>query len=332
VSAYRDQVTAAVGAVRIRGPVAYVWLGRRSRRVPRAVLAKLDPIECRRHLVALLREELYVSFYCTGAPVPSRWGAAAPGRAALELRAKLSSANTGHGSWEPGWIVERGEGDEAIVVAPRLRVRVPMASCRVDRGGGVVSGAGVSVRVPKELPALSPGFFMMVSDAPFDAAFGAGVVRVYWHITSNGAPPLARSLTTRLNAEGIPFRLKLADHHDLFDRCDAAVLYLHGEDFPSVKSLLGATADSLRAHLHPRVPALTLELAPGVGLAESPGPGRSFGISRCAVVAEGIVNAHERGIRGVSARAAFVMEHLRANGIEIDAPYREPSLSGHHVL
>lgn len=329
---YRDQLAAAVGAVKILGPARYAWLGRRSRPLPRSVLARLDHTDCRRQLVASIREDLYASFYCTGAPVPARSGNAETARADPELRAKLSNANTGHGSWDPGWIVRScGEG-EVVVASPRVRVRVSAADCRVDGAREITSAATVSVRLPKELPGLSPGFFMVIGNAAFDVAPGAGVVRVYWHVAAGGAPALVRTLTTRLNAESVPFRLKVADHPALFDRCDAAVLYLRVDTFRSLGPLLHKAADSLAARVRPSIPAFTRRLAPGVGLAESAGTGQSFGASRCALLAEGIVSVHEQGVRGVSARAAAAIQHLAANGVEIDAPYLEPSLSGRHVL
>ena len=48
--------------------------------------------------------------------------------------------------------------------------------------------------------------------------------RVYWNVTSTGAPALVAEVTARLNASGSPFRLKVADHRFRLDRCDAAVL------------------------------------------------------------------------------------------------------------
>jgi hypothetical protein len=332
VSLYRDQVQAAIGAVEIHGPARYAWLGRRSRPLPRSLLVKLDRADCRRHLVASLREELYASFYCTGAPVPARWEMTPPVGADPHLRSELSNANSGHGSWEPGWTVDRRADGQGIVCMQRVRVRVPVVDCRVEHGGEIAAGAAVSLRMPKELPALSPGFFMVVSDAAFDVASAVSVVRVYWHITATGAPALVHGLTTRLNAESVPFRLKLANHPALFHRCDPAVLYLRADSFGSVKQLLREVADSLCTRLHPRIPAFTLRLAPGVGLAESPGPGQSFGVSRCALLAEAVVDAHEQGIDGASARVGVAIGHFAANSVEIDAPYRDPSLSGCHVL
>ena len=185
---------------------------------------------------------------------------------------------------------------------------------------------------PKELPALSAGFFMVVGDAAFDPSPHRVLVRVYWHVAPTGAPALVSALTSRLNAGNVPFRLKVANHPARFDRCDAAVLYLCGDTFQTLRRMLHEVAASLAAHLRPRIPALTLPLAPGVGLAESASMGESFGMSRCRLLAQAIVDADELGIDAPAARLTAVIDHLAENGVAIDAPYREPSVDGRHAL
>jgi hypothetical protein len=167
-----------------------------------------------------------------------------------------------------------------------------------------------------------------VGDAPAEAGSPAAVVRVYWHVGPAGAPALMRALTARLNAEEVPFRLKVADHPFRLDRCDAAVLYLPAAAFPALRETLEGLAAGLTAHLRPRIPAFTLRLAPGVGLAEDDGAAESFGTRRCRLLAEGIVRARAEGVPAVAA----VAERFAAAGVSLDAPYRDPSLSGRHVL
>jgi hypothetical protein len=302
VSRYRDQVAAALAAVQIIGPTQYAWLGRRSRRLSAALDLALDDAERRRHLVSCLREELYHSFYCHGRPVAARWGAPQPPFADPTLLDALSQANRGRGSWDSGWTVERVDSGEVVVADSRLRVRVGAADCRV-------TDAAASVRLPKELPALSPGFWFAVSDAPA----GRSDVRVYWNVTYGGAPTLVEALTLRLNGDGLPFRLKVADHRSRFERCDAAVLYLDAEVFGCVRPTLREIAAAAR--LDPAVPSFTLELVPGVGLAEDD-DGESFGARRCALLADAIVLGDD------------VAERFAADGVDIDAPYR----AGRHVL
>lgn len=331
VSRYHDQVGAALGAVTIRGPTRYAWLGRASRPLPASLDAELDEPARRAYLVSCLRAELYSSFYCHGGPVPARWGEPEPVSADPWLVDAMSRANTGRGGWEPGWAVERLDGSEAVVASSRLRVRVPVEDCRA-RSGAVAPGAAVSIRLPKELPSLSPGFFTVLSEASGELASAASVVRVYWNIARAGAPLLIGALASPLNAQGVPFRLKVADHPFRLDRCDAAVLYLPGERFGALRETLRDVAAALTAHRRPQIPAFTLELAPGVGLAEDGGGDESFGERRCGVLADGIVRAHEQGHVRAAARLEAVSARFAEDGVQLDAPYLEPSLAGRHVL
>jgi HopA1 effector protein family len=290
----------------------------------------MDESDARRYLVLCLREELYYSFFCHGHPVQARWGEPQPLAGDPWLGEALSRANTGHGSWEAGWRIERIENGEALVATSHLRARVPLGDCRAP--GSLRPGAIVSVRLPRELPERSPGFYTAVSDAPADFAAAQGIVRVYWNISGSGAPRLVRTLTARLNARGVPFWLKVADHQVRFTRCDAAVLYVRDNTFGELGELLRDVAALLTGDLRPQLPAFTLELAPGVGLAEDAGAAESFGVRRCALLAEGIVQAHSRGLRGSAARLAQVEERFAEDGVRIDMPYLEPSLAGRHVL
>jgi HopA1 effector protein family len=328
---YRDQVAAALAAVTILSPTRYAWLGRKSRPLPVSLDPELDEPERRRYLVSCLRQELYRSFYRHGSPVVARWGEPEPAAADPWLVEALSRANTGRGSWESGWRVERLAGEEAVAKTAGLRARVPIGDCRAS-GGTVRRGAAVSVRLPKELRELSPGFYTVVSDAPVDPASSASVVRVYWNVARAGAPALVRTLTSRLNSAGVPFGLKVADHPVRLDRCDAAVLYLEGEIFRELRDELRDVAAALTAHLRPQIPAFTLQHAPGVGLAEDDGGGESFGERRCALLADGVVRAHERRIAPGSARVDAVAARFAEDEVSIDAPYLEPSFAGRHVL
>jgi hypothetical protein len=330
VSRYREHIAAALRAVTIRGSTRYAWLGRPSRALPAALADELSESERRRYLAACLREELYCSFYVHGRPVPARWGEPEPAFADRDFVGALSEANTGRGSWEPGWEVRCVDGESAVVASARLRARVAIGDCRAG-AAGLHAGAAMAVRLPNELRELSPGFYSVVSDAS-DPAPAAGVVRVYWNVTRAGAPALVAALTSRFNGDGVPFRLKVVDHPYRLRRCDAAVLYLRADAFPAVVGELGDVAVALGSRLQPQIPALTLQLAPGVGLAEDIADGESFGLRRCALLADAIVRAHELGITRDGARLDAVAAHLAEDGVRIDAPYLEPSLERRHVL
>ena len=319
------QLAAAVRAVAIRSPASYVWLGRPGPRLPPAIASDLNDAERRHHLVATLRDELYGSFDCHGRPAHTPSAVSVPVAADPALAEALAAANAGRGRWESGWRVEALDGGEAVVTSSRLRVRLAVKDCR----GAVRAGGEVAVRVPNSLPALSPGFHTLVSDAPDPSGPG---VRIYWHVNTAGAPALVRALTATLNGAGVPFRLKVADHPLRFDRCDAAVMYLPLAAFADMRAELTRVAAGLDGGLRDRVPAFTLRVAPGLGVAEDDGAGDSFGLRRCAVLADALVLAREHGISRLAERVDTIAARFAADGVRVDAPYLEPALDGRHVL
>ena len=97
--------------------------------------------------------------------------------------------------------------------------------------------------------------------------------------------------------------------------------------FGGLSFMVGASAavyPRLRNALMPGTPAFTKRLAPGLGLAEDFGDGGSFGLHRCGLLAEGVVAAREGGRGADDERLAVVVEHLRAAGVDPDAPYLRP--------
>jgi hypothetical protein len=328
---YREQLSAVLRAVAVRGLDGYTWLGRRSRALPPAVRADMDAAARRRYLVHCLREELYWSFYCPGRVVAARWGEQTRAGSDPGLAGAVAEANTGRGGWQAGWTVERVDRDDVVVASEsvRVRARVPLADVR-GPVGAPTPGAGVRLPAPPEPSVLSPGFLAVVGDA--GDLGDEDLVRVYWHIGPRGAAELVRALTAGLNTEAAPFRLKVADHPLRFDRCDAAVLYLPAVRFTGLRPALTRCAGQLARWLRPSGPALTLPLAPGVGLAEGTGAGESFGERRCALIAEGIVEAYERGATREETRLAAVAASFARGGVDIETPYLEPALAGRHVL
>ena len=121
---------------------------------------------------------------------------------------------------------------------------------------------------------------------------GASVVRVYWNIGRAGAAALVRALTSRLNARGRPFRLKVADHPFRLDRCDAAVLYLPRETSARCGALREVAAGWGRTC--GRDPRLHARARPGRGARRGRRRRRELRDRRCALLADAIVRAHGR--------------------------------------
>jgi hypothetical protein len=329
MSDYRDQVARALRAVAVTSASSYAWFGSPSRPLPRAVLAALPAAAVRQYLIDALERELYRSFYREGGPVPTRPDRGVPAGCDPAFVQALSGANVGSGGWESGWRVEAVNRGDVQVERDGLHVRVRASDCR----GSCQVGALVGLRRPKELRASSPGFYLALGDAALRLGRDDIEVRVYFNLHPAGAAPLVASCTRLLNDARVPFSLKVLDHPAGFSRCDAAVLYLDEAGFDHARASLSAIASARARDLRGEPPAFAKPLAPGMSVGEHRADlGGSFGTSRCRLVAEGVVLAHERGERRLADRMDAVARRFADHGLDIAAPYLAPGSGGRYAL
>jgi hypothetical protein len=173
---------------------------------------------------------------------------------------------------------------------------------------------------PKGSSRASPGFYFAYGDNAL-ASTPSDTVRIYWNVTAVGAISLMRTLTSALNRSGLPFGLKVLRSPDAFTRCDAAVLYLGKPDFDEASEILSDLYAAIAPVLRPYTPSLTKVLAPGVGFAEDPGDGNSFGEHRCQLIAEALVQSRDAGQSLESESVACIVRRFAEDGIAIETPY-----------
>lgn len=301
-----------------------------SRALPKHLGATLSPAAAREHLQGRLEAELYHSFYARGAPIPYRPVDVAPAWSDPGFVEQLSAANVGGGAWEAGWSLQAADDGLIGVARDGLRVRVPPSECRPPRAAPDTS---VRVRRLKEHRSALPGFYVALGDADDTDAGETVETRVYLHVTAAGAAPLIAIATRSLNEAALPFSLKVVNHPAGFTRCDAAVLYLRHGDFSRARTALRQIAAACAPHLRPEPPALTRPLCHGMAVAEHlPSHGASFGSSRCRMIAEGVIAAHERRVTGLAARLDAVERSFAKRGLDLDVPYLAPGSSDDYVL
>jgi hypothetical protein len=324
-SPYSEQLASALRATEIHNASSWSWFWDRQNLFSPSLRRALGPDTVRAELVFAIRERLYSHFYCRGvaAPVESAPVQAAPASARAMFVAELSAANEGAGYVEEGWeVADRGE---SVLRIERSGVRLHVAEHEVDaapppRG----NGASVALRLPKELRFASPGFYLAMGNMALSMDETGPFVRWYWNLRPEGAARLVRAVTTTFNEAQVPFRLKVLDDPDLFTRCDAGVLYTARDDGARVGALLGGVHGELELYLQVGVPALTKPVASGLGVAEDPASGASFGHDRCRVLAEGIVRAFESNGTGLEERSAIVRDCFAEHGISLETPYLNP--------
>jgi hypothetical protein len=327
---FDDQVAAAVRATIVRSPVAYSWFGEPSESLPRAMRRELPPPLAREYLLYSLQSRLYQHFYCKGFAAPSEPDPPVGFRTAdAAFVALLSAANAGGGCRAQGWTVRALEADGVVVQRNGLSLWVKRQDCLAPNEDALAPGTSVGLRLPPELPDRAPGFFTVLGNE--DAAGDGGVVRLYWNLSAEGAADFVRAVSTVLNEARVPFHAKIVDHPARFTRCDAAVLYLPRSSYPAAAEWLPRIHRELAPFLKPPTPVFSKQLAPGLGLAEDPLGGESFGWHRCRLLADGLVRAYEQGPKSEAQRIETVAERFSEEGIRPETPYLNPGSNDIYV-
>jgi hypothetical protein len=321
-----DDLLAALDAVEVASPNRYVLLGEARDILDEAAKQPLSHDDPDR-LAAALAADLYQRLYIRPSPLTP------PPQADLlssrDLIAALSRANTGTGTWEPGWILRRIEGDGAVVVARDGVDYWADASYVRPRRGSLREGESCRVRMPKELRELVWGFYMAVGDGADESRDAEvepqAIDRYYWHLSLSAAVPFLAAATSRLNAARMPFRLKVPNEPRAYRRADAGVLYVRRCDRHRIGAIVADIHSSTAHALGEEVPLFTRRLATGLGFAEDPGGELSFGHHRCRIIARALWRSFLRGDGDREARAKALASAFLEEGLDPARPHLGPS-------
>ena len=240
------------------------------------------------------------------------------------LIATLSAANTGRDRWEEGWSISQVHSSGEVTAQRGNTTRgVWPGQFLSEDGPGSRPRPGARIRLfyPRESRSLQPGFYYCFSETPEPGYDGLGLVRAYWNVNAEGAPHLVRLLSERLNRFQVPFRMKCATLPGEYGRTDVAVVYLAKRAFPFFAGLLRSVYPEIRPFLGEEVPLFSRRLAPGIGIAEDPGNGESFGQHRCRVVAEACWSAFLEGRQDPGTLLGEVRRRLATAGVDPDRPW-----------
>jgi hypothetical protein len=316
-----ELVAEALRAVSVHSLDRYEWFGTSPPRLPVKVKAVLGPDGARQRLLATLSLQLYRDFYCVGRPTPGSHDDTVH-IASTSFVAQLADANTGRGYDDATWEVSGVDSDGAVVSNGTIAVRVD------DRERRFELGERLSLHMPSGFTNLAPGFYTAIGDAgPARSDVGRerrGLIRLYFNLSPAGAILLMRDVTRKLNAMQVPFRCKMLNDPRRFTRCDAVVLYVDAANYELLRSLVEELHSKLRPFLAAPVPAFTKRLADGIGLAEDPQNGESFGLHRCGLLADGIIEAWEQRARSVEERLEVVVRRFARERLDLGAPFLNP--------
>jgi hypothetical protein len=162
----------------------------------------------------------------------------------LEFYERLHRSNFGRGYFDLGWQVLRQESDGALAVKKgELTLHVERDRHLIPSQRAAALGDVVAIRMPKNL--MQNGFYMAVSNAGLHNGSylnsNPTTIRIYFHLTPEGAVAVMASLTEQLNEIKIPFSFKVLYNPADYNRYDSGVLYFERCQYPIVQSTFSAT-------------------------------------------------------------------------------------------
>jgi hypothetical protein len=242
-----------------------------------------------------------------------------------EFACRLAGANVSHEHWDKGWVIQQLGPSGQVLVRKGERERVAMPGAFIsERLIGITPqiGASVSIHAPRETFDVQPGYYFAFGETLDELADQLSLVRFYFHCDADGAMLLTAGLTSALNRFQVPFQLKVPVARTLYGRTDAAVLYIGARYFTVTAMIVAQARETVP--LESDVPLFTKRLWPGISIAVEPGSGESFGMHRCRLAAEGIVDAWRHGNQDVPARFAASAARFDATGLDLTRPWLGP--------
>lgn len=241
---------------------------------------------------------------------------------------RLHESNCGQGYFDPSWSVLKEESDGSLAVhRGGLRLHIKRDKHLQPSRQAAVVGDLVAILMPKNR--VQNGFYMAVSNVAFsqieDTNSNPVTVRIYFNLTPDGAVAVMGSLTQLLNEMAVPFSFKVLYNPKDYQRYDSGVLYFNKKDYKLIARVLETVYAQQRSHFKPEVPLFTMQLTPGLGLAEEPnqkfGDQESFGVNRCQVVANGLLEDWQQEDDSPEKRIKAILGQFSRLGIDLQRPY-----------
>ena len=246
----------------------------------------------------------------------------------LTFSQRLHESNNGEGYFDPGWQVLRQEEDGSLAVTKDgLTLHIERDRHLQPAEQSTTPGNSVAIRMPRNL--VQKGFYVAVGNAGPQTSSKTNtdreLVRVYFNFSSEGSVAVMDSLTENLNDQNIPFTFKVLYNPPEYRRYDSGVLYFDKSNYEAVRPRLQTIYTEQEEYFQAEVPLFTKFLAPGLGLAEEPdskfSSQESFGLNRCQIVANALLQAQQKGDASSEARLRAIIQQFSVLGLDLNRAY-----------
>ncbi|MBI7024819.1 T3SS effector HopA1 family protein [Pseudomonas aeruginosa] len=167
---------------------------------------------------------------------------------------------------------------------------------------------------------LDPAFLYLFGAAESDACSDDAMLRYYFAVRPERLGDLVVLIRQALDRAQLPFSLKYPLQPAALLRLDAVVLYGCARHARQLHATLASLRSRLAELLRPVQALWTQALMPGLGFAQDPDDGLSFGESRCRALARGMLDA---ALAASGTPLTAIRERFVAAGIDWHAPHLE---------
>lgn len=243
---------------------------------------------------------------------------------ANQFMADLKLANNTIDTWDEGWKIYQIDpsGRVSVQKGDRSRTANPGEFTKhAYTGKPLKNGDLVSLRVYPGSSFMSDSFYFAFGANLSDQFDEFSLLRFYFNVSAENAVSLLATLSQRLNYYAIPYRFKTLSWPQLYRRADGTVLYVARRYYPIVASLLYEWEAHFSSQLRAEVPMFCKIFSSGIGMAEDPRNGESFGMHRCRLMAQGLVNAWSESMPSMASRLHAIRDCFAQDGIDWERPY-----------
>jgi hypothetical protein len=243
----------------------------------------------------------------------------------LEFYHRLHNSNSGQGYFESGWIIVQEQEDSSLVVKKNgLNLYIEREQHLLKDEQQAKIGDTVSIKMPKNR--MQTSFYVAVGNERANLRKNASIlVRIYFNLTPDGAVEVMSSLTQQLNEQNIPFDFKVLYNPQDYQRYDSGVLYFDKSNYQLVNQILQPIYQNHQQHFQKEIPLFTLQLAPGLALAEEPEQKfvekESFGMNRCQIIANGLLEAFYHHKTSPDEKIKTILAQFSLSGIDLNHTY-----------
>lgn len=250
---------------------------------------------------------------------------------------QLHENNHGIGNYDADWEVLRIEPDGTMAVMKNNLTLYVEPECYLKSDRSPTPGDLIGIWMPKNR--LQNGCYIAIGNCnqqhPSHSHnhhinyHSKKIAKIYFNITPSGAIALMNILTKRLNDASIPFSFEVLYNPISYRRYDTATLQFNCEDYRAIHKILEPTYLETEIYFQPQIPLFTKYLAPGLSLAEEPNqkfsPEESFGMNRCQIIANALLEAWQKGKNAIEERIQIIQQHFASELIDLHYPYLNPS-------